>query len=372
MQILIREMQQGEKGEVEKLFRRSLGITDRMVFQLSFNEAQKSARGQGGGTLVAEYDGEIVGAVSVRMQILKGKRIGYIDALVADKEFRGRGVGKSLVDGAILWLEERGCEVIYATADRYNSPSWNTFIHRDFHLYEVPQQIRDYGLSFLRLWLAEFYFIGFGTFFLRRGKDQRKPREIGEAWHFLAALLGVSTVWWIQILRGQGPLMLIPELFAVVAVSILAHELPQKFMARRFGLKTIFKAWGSGIFLSWLLAPLGIFFPAYGSTYVKQIDWRYNPKKDKTGVIFAMGPISSLALGFTLWIIRLLTASSLLAESAKIGYITSLSIALLNLIPTQAAGGFVWDGKKIFRWNRKVWVMLVIASIALISLNALF
>ncbi len=70
--------------------------------------------------------------------------------MVTDKEFRGRGVGKSLVDGAISWLEGRGCEVIYTTADRYTSPSWNIF-HRDFHLYEVPQQIRDYGLSFLRL-----------------------------------------------------------------------------------------------------------------------------------------------------------------------------------------------------------------------------
>lgn len=283
------------------------------------------------------------------MQILKDKRIGYIDALVADKESRGRGVGKSLVDGATLWLEERRCEIIYATADRYN-----TFIHRDFHLYKILQQIRDYGLSFLRLWLAEFYFIGFGTFFLRRGKDQRKPREIGEAWHFLVALLGMSTVWWIQILRGQGPLMLIPALFAVASVSILVHELSQKFMACRLGLKTIFKAWGSGIFLSWLLAPLGIFFPAYGSTYVKQIDWWHNPKKDKTGVIFAMGPLSSLALGFALWIIRLLAANSLLAELAKIEYITSLSIALLNLIPIQAAGGFVWDGKKDIQMEQGV------------------
>ncbi|MBS7635636.1 hypothetical protein KEJ34_09225 [Candidatus Bathyarchaeota archaeon] len=188
----------------------------------------------------------------------------------------------------------------------------------------------------------------------------------------MAALLGVSIVWWIQLLRGQGPLVLIPAFFAVAAVSILVHELPQKFMARRLGLEIIFKVWGSGIFLGWLLAPLGIFFPAYGSTYVKQIDWWYNPKKDKIGVIFAIGPFSSLVLGFALWIIRLLAASSLLAESAKIGYITSLSIAVLNLIPMQAAGGFVWDGKKIFEWNRKVWVTLVIASIALISLNALF
>ena len=89
MQILVREMQPSEKGNVEKLFGRSLGIIDRIVFQLSFEDAQKSVRKQSGGTLTAEYDGKIVGAVSMRIQTLKDKRIGYIDAPVADKELRG-------------------------------------------------------------------------------------------------------------------------------------------------------------------------------------------------------------------------------------------------------------------------------------------
>ncbi|MEM3648809.1 MAG: GNAT family N-acetyltransferase, partial [Thermoproteota archaeon] len=109
MQIVIRELQPGEEKEVEKLFTRSLGITDRIIFQLSFEEARKSARKQCGGTLVAELDGKIVGTVSMRNQVLKGKRTGFIDALVSDKELRGRSIGRSLVDGAILWLEEHGC-----------------------------------------------------------------------------------------------------------------------------------------------------------------------------------------------------------------------------------------------------------------------
>ena len=121
MQVLVREMQPNEKGDVEKLFARSLGVTDRIIFQLSFEGAQKSARKQSGGTLTAEYDSKIVGAVSMRIQTVTKKRTGYIDALVTDKELRGRAIGKSLVDGAISWLEEHGCEVIYATAARYNS-----------------------------------------------------------------------------------------------------------------------------------------------------------------------------------------------------------------------------------------------------------
>jgi len=371
MQVLVREMQPSEKGDVEKLFARSLGIIDRIVFQLSFEDAQKSARKQGGGTLTAEYDGKIVGTVSMRIQSVKDKRTGYIDALVTDKELRGRAIGKSLVDGAISWLDEHGCEVIYATADRYNSPSWNMFIHRGFYLYEIPQQLRDYGLNFLRLWLGEFHFIGFGTFFLRRDKEPKKPRETSETWHLLAALLGVSIVWWIQLLRSGGSLTLAPTLFAVVAISLLAHELSQKIVARKLGLETTFKAWGSGLLLGWLLALVGGFFPAYGSTYVKQLDWWYEAKRDKTGVIFATGPLVSLALAFAFWILPTPTTSSLLVASAKVGFTINLVIVIFNLVPIQAAGGFVWDGKKILAWNKAIWATLVIATSALTILDTL-
>jgi len=363
-------MQQNEKEDVEALFARSLILIDKIVFQLSFKEAQKNSRKQIGRTLVAEYDGKIVGAVSMRIQNLKGKQTGYIDALVTDKELRGRGIGKSLVDEAISWLEDRGCEIIYATANRYNSPSWNTFIHRRFYLYEIPQQLKDYGFGFLRLWLGEFYFIGFGTFFLRRDKEQKRPHETGEVWHLLAALIGVSIVWWIQILRNQGPLTLVPILFAVVATSLFSHELSQKAIANKLGLETTFKAWGSGILFSWLLALIGGFFPAYGSTYVKQLDWWYDPQKDKTGIVFALGPLISLVVGFVFWVMQNLTTSSLLMASARVGYTTNLLIVIFNLIPIEAAGGLVWDGKKIFKWSKTVWITLVIATLALIILDA--
>jgi GNAT superfamily N-acetyltransferase len=365
-------MQPNEKGEVVKLFSRSLGIIDRTVFQLTFEDAQKSAQKQSGGTLIAECDGKIVGAVSMRIQLIRQKRIGYIDALVTDKELRGKAIGKSLVDGAISWLEEHGCEVIYATADRYNSPSWNIFIHRDFHIYEIPQQLRDYGLNFLRLWLGEFHFIGFGTFFLRRDKEQKKILETNEVGHLLAALLGVAIVWWIQILRSGGSTTLFPILFAVATISLLAHEFSQKLVARRLGLKTTFKAWGSGLLFSWLLALIGVFFPAYGSTYLKQLDWWYEPKKDKSGIIFAIGLFVSLTLAFTFLALATLATSSLLVTSGKVGYTINLFIIIFNLMPIQAAGGFVWDGKKILMWNRAVWLILFIATSALIFTDFLF
>ena len=372
MQAIVREMLPDEKADVEELFSRSLGLVDRIIFLLSFEDALKSAQKQSGGSLVAVYNDRIVGSVSMKFQLFEGERTGFIDALVTDREIRGRGIGRSLVDGAISWLEERECEVIYATADRYNSPSWNIFIHRGFSVYELPQQLGDYGLGFLRLWLAEFHFIGYGTFFLRRDWKEDKPREKGEAWHFMAAWLGVSLVWWIQALRGSQPLELLPLLFAVAGLSLFAHELPQKLAGRRLGLETTFKAWGSGIFFSSLLAAVGSFFPAYGSTYVKQLDWWYEPRKKGTGIFFAVGPFVSLALAFAFWALSFFVTSGLIAASGRVGYTINLVTVIFNLIPVQAAGGLVWDGKKILTWNKAVWLMLFTGTAALVIIDMLF
>jgi len=370
MQVLFREMQLGEKLDVERLYSRSLNLIDRIAFLLSFESAVKSADKQSGGTLVAEYDRRIVGSVSLRIQHISGKRAGFIDAFVTDKNLRGKSIGASLVDKAISWLEEWKCEVIYATVDRYNSPSWNTFIHRGFTVYEFPQQLRDHGLSFLRLWLGEFYFLGFGTFFLRRSIVEEPPSEEHEASHFMAAWLSMFLVFFIGVLRSGKPLALLPLLFATVGISLLAHELSQKLAAQRLGLKTTFKAWESGIFFSSLLALFGSFFPSYGSTYVKQLDYWYDPRKRETGAFFVVGPLVSLALAFTFWILTSLTVNDLLAAAWKAGYTMNMVMVVFNLIPIQAAGGFVWDGKKILTWNRTIWLLLVLGAAALIVNDA--
>ena len=371
MDVSIRDMLPSEVDDVKKLFKRSLGIVDRIVFQISFEEALSSAQKQRGGNLVAVYNENIVGSVSLQFQYIKGKLTGFIDALVADRELRGKGIGKSLVKEAIAWLENRGCEVIYATADRYNSPSWNIFIHNSFSLYEIPQQLKDYGLSFLRLWIKEFHFVGFGTFFLKRSLNEEKPREIDELKHFLAAILAMSIVWWIQIFRSGGSLVLVPLLFSVVCISLLAHELSQKLIAGRVKLETTFKAWGSGLLINILLAAIGGFFPAHGSTYVKQLDYRYK-SKDKTGVVFAAGPLVSLFFAFTFWSLSIFSSNSLLVTSGRVGYTLNLFIVIFNLLPIKAAGGFVWDGKKILMWNRVFWIAILIGTLALIALDYLF
>ena len=370
-QIHIRVMLPSEKSEIEKLFGRSLGLIDKIFFQLTLEGALKRAKKQLGSSLVGRLNDRIVGSVSMRIQLIGGRRAGFIAALVSDREFRGRGVGKSLVDGAISWLEERECEVIYATADRYNSPSWNTFIHRGFSIYEFPQQLRNYRLNFLRLWLVEFHFIGYGTFFLRWDREEEIPRGRSEAWHFIAAWLGLSLMLGMRALRMGETVSLLPLLIVVAWISLIAHELPQKMIGRLLGLETDFKVWEPGLFLGSLFGAVGSIFPVYGSTYVKQLDWRYDPRKSGMGAFFAIGPFVSFVMASVFWVLSS-TTRGFLATSGRIGFLTNLMNVFFNLIPLQSAGGLVWDGKKILTWSKAVWMILFTGTTSLIIIDILF
>jgi hypothetical protein len=46
-------------------------------------------------------------------------------------------------------------------------------------------------------------------------------------------------------------------------------------------------------------------------------------------------------------------------------------MVFFNLIPVQAAGGIVWDGKKIFTWNKKAWLLLTLSVALLLAVNQL-
>lgn len=372
-QISIREMLPDEEREVRLLYKRSLGLIDRIAFTLAFRETLKSTRRQKGSCLVALHEGRVVGSFSLRIISIAGQSIGLIDAIVTDQDARGKGIGKYLMEEALSWFKKKECETICATADRYNSPSWNMFIHNGFFIYDFPRQFRNLGWHFIRLWLAEGYIIGFGTFFLRKTNRDEKHIEVGQTWHFVVAWLVLALLWWIPTIRGGASLVMIPLILTVAGLSLFAHEIAHKIIASFLGLKTIFRVWESGLLFSSLLALFGGFFPAYGSTYIKQVDWRYDTKRKETGWFFIAGPTVSLVLAISFWFVMTLANHELLVATARVGYITNLIIVILNLLPIQAAGGpAAWDGRKIFTWNKTAWSLLTIGVASLIVIDVLF
>ena len=68
--------------------------------------------------LVAETDERIVGAVLVSVDAsdpepwIQPRRFGYIEEIVVAEEYRGRGIGKQLLEGITDWTKKQGLEEV--------------------------------------------------------------------------------------------------------------------------------------------------------------------------------------------------------------------------------------------------------------------
>lgn len=72
--------------------------------------------------LVAESDAKIVGAsiVYYRYSTWKGRRL-YLEDLIVNEPYRGKGVGKALMDATIALAKEQNC-----TGMMWQALDWNT------------------------------------------------------------------------------------------------------------------------------------------------------------------------------------------------------------------------------------------------------
>lgn len=337
----------------------------KLFFFMSFEETLRRAPKQRGRYLVAEREGRIVGGVSLTTTSCGKKKIGIVEAIVTDKNLRGRGIGKSLLDEATSWLEGRGCEIICAVVDRCNSPSWNMFIHKGFSTYRLREQLKDFGLKFISLWLSTYHLFAVGLFLRRKIREEGESKEAGEAWHLLAAWLMLILIWCVLIVRAGKPLVLLLAISGVMGLSFLAHELAHKLAASRFKLETTFRAWGSGLAVSLMVAFFGKFFlPCHGSTYVKQVDWRYDFKSKGMGLIYTAGPTMSLALAALFLALSMLSVGDL--SVVRAGHVMNISFAIVNLIPLRS---FAWDGWKVFAWNKIAWALLAAGAVMLMLIG---
>jgi GNAT superfamily N-acetyltransferase len=270
--IIIRRIQLGEDKAVWRVAR-TLSILERYLFYLIFSLSSAKAN-----ALVAIDEERIVGCIIPKVTTIAGEKIGIADGIFVDRNAQGKGVGKALLDSALSRFQEAGCKTLYYVVDRFNSPSWNLAVHHGFDLFEFNEQLRVFGRRIFLLWWVNGYFFNPGTFMLRKtGGESQMTREAGLGWHLLLAWIGFSFVLWVTGIRLDAPLLdSIPFVLGVVGVSIFAHELSHKLVARSLGFKTVFKIWESGLTFSAVFALLGTLLPFYGSTFIREKDWAYN------------------------------------------------------------------------------------------------
>lgn len=173
------------------------------------------------------------------------------------------------------------------------------------------------------------------------------------------------------------------ESLVVVFFAFVFHELAHRIAARRYGFKAVYHVWIPGLILAMGAALLGFLFAAPGGVHI-QIGQNTAENRAKLGKSALAGPVVNMVLTvmfavFTFGLIYFV--DSYLTSTGKstsqiapwvntvfgifvVGVQINAWLAFFNLIPW---GNF--DGYKVFQWNKKVWIIFFIGSIALFVLT---
>jgi Zn-dependent protease len=173
------------------------------------------------------------------------------------------------------------------------------------------------------------------------------------------------------------------ESLVVVFFAFVFHELAHRIAARRYGFQAVYHVWIPGLILAMGAALLGFLFAAPGGVQI-MMGQDTAENRVKLGKSALAGPIVNIILAavFTVFTIVFLAfvQSYMLSTGKSISQLASWVIAVgdigiigmeinawlafFNLIPW---GNF--DGNKVFQWNKKVWIIVFIVSIALYALT---
>lgn len=180
----------------------------------------------------------------------------------------------------------------------------------------------------------------------------------------LGALLvtGVGISFIVQFLSLS--VLMSPEillaLLAIFTPSFLLHEIAHKLSAQHYGLWAEFRLTLFGALIT-LLSMLVPFFKIISPGAVMIAGTTTRTEAGRTA---AAGPVTNIALSTICASVTAIGSSSTIELILAFGAWINAFIALLNLIPFG-----ILDGRKIFQWNRMVWVLAFTASLILAILS---
>jgi Zn-dependent protease len=193
-----------------------------------------------------------------------------------------------------------------------------------------------------------------------KGRVYFSPKELK---HLAVAALLVMGVGLSYVLfagsSSQNWTMVLSVLAIVLTVSFFVHELAHKITAQRRGLWAEFRltTWGAILTLVFMILPVTFKIISPGAVMISG-----SASLDEIGKISIAGPMTNIILSSAL-----LGAAFIWSALSWVFVLVALLngyIAVFNLIPFG-----IFDGFKIFGWNKTVWALAFTVSATLTAFS---
>jgi Zn-dependent protease len=139
------------------------------------------------------------------------------------------------------------------------------------------------------------------------------------------------------------------------STGFILHELAHKYVAQGYGLWAEFRLNLTGVLLTALSAFSPLKFIAPGAVMISGM-----ADRDKMGRTALAGPVVNILITTALLVMIPALGSGWLFEAVLAGASINSFLAVFNLIPIS-----VFDGRKVYVWNRRVWLVLFAISLAM-------
>lgn len=168
----------------------------------------------------------------------------------------------------------------------------------------------------------------------------------------LVTLAGISAFLGTSASVGLLGLIVATALFSF---GFIIHELAHKYVAQAYGLWAEFRVNTTGLLLTAISVISPIKFIAPGAVMIAGYT-----DKDRMGRTAIAGPLVNIVITVALLILLPAFTYVGLYEAILVGASINAFLALFNLIPFA-----VFDGQKVYAWNRRYWAVMISISLAL-------
>jgi ribosomal protein S18 acetylase RimI-like enzyme len=356
--IRIRLMQPEEKLAVHAVMRQAFPLVQQWFFSWSKH------------VLVAEREGELLGAIVLKLYDLPEERKGGLVSWVFTAPCaRGLKLGQRLTEAGLDFFEQEGCVEVTACVEGFNTSSSKMFATRGFELLSFADQVRRYGAGIASVWWKIFHFVDIGHFVWARPPEEGKY----SSWTmWLGSLLANALVASLALWRGNGfaPTGVSPAALLVILLCLLGvRTLAMLLAARAQGMEVQFHPWESGFVISAGIAlAAGAYFPVPGAVYPSTYRWSYRREQGAYARIALAGAIPTLVLAWIVWgLLRFGGFPLVVQVSLHLAQHVLKPMALFDIaLPFFPFVSF--NGRRIWDWNKMVWAVLAAAALAVFFL----